>query len=311
MEGRYSGFMRRNIKWALCLVVLLTSAVAFAERWRNSLGAGDREGWWDGVDSAKTQREAPWRSAPIPTWTNQPGLSKDVFTFARVRYTRANRGQGGYWFSDMPDSDLNLSYRLQQLTSLRADPDGRIIDITDKELFDYPWIYMVEPGMLSLEDDEIPVLRKYLLNGGFMMVDDFWGPIQWSNFESEMKKVFPEKTFTDLETDHAIFRSVFDLTRPKEQLQVPNVRIGRQAEQTDVTWEFHQFEPGGPRLPCKDVHFRALFDEKKRLMVLACHNTDLGDGWEREGEDEYFFRRFAEGISYPMAINIIFYVMTH
>jgi len=57
--------------------------------------------------------------------------------------------------------------------------------------------------------------------------------------------------------------------------------------------------------------FERKLDDKNRLMVFACFNTDYGDGWEREGEDEYFFRRFAEGISYPMAINILFYVMTH
>jgi hypothetical protein len=86
---------------------------------------------------------------------------------------------------------------------------------------------------------------------------------------------------------------------------VPNVLVGRRAEQTGVHWETKDGEE------CRDVHFRALFDDKQRLMVLACYNNDLGDGWEREGEDEYFFRRFAEGISYPMAINILFYVMTH
>jgi len=299
--------MRRTLQRALLFAVLLTSTLVFAERWRNSVGG---EGWWDGADTAKTVRDAPFHSNLLPSWTNEPAMSKDVFSFARVRYTRLNRGgrvswNGGYWYSDCPDSDLNLSYRLQQLTSLRVDPDGRIIDLTDKELFNYPWIYMVEPGLLSLEDEEIPILRKYLLNGGFLMVDDFWGTPQWANFEREIKRVFPEKTFVELETSHPLFHVVFDLKRPKEELQIPNVRIGRQAERSGVTWEFHDGEE------CKDVHFRALFDDKGRLMLLACFNNDLGDGWEREGEDEYFFRRFAEGIGYPLAINILFYVMTH
>lgn len=299
--------MQRSVRWLIALGLLLTSAFVLAEHWRNSIGG---EGWWEGADKAKTAREAPVRVEPVPVWTNHPGMTRDAFTFARVRYTRLTRGgkvwwNGGYWYSDMPDSDLNLSFRLQQLTSLKVNPNGRIIDLTDKELYDYPFIYIVEPGLMILEDDEISVLRNYLLNGGFLMVDDFWGTPQWANFEREMKRVFPERTFTDIETNHPLFSIVFPLARPKEQLQVPNVRIGRRAAETGVTWEYHEGEE------CREVHFRALFDDKGRLMVFACFNNDLGDGWEREGEDEYFFRRFAEGISYPLAINIIFYAMTH
>jgi hypothetical protein len=297
--------MRRFLRWALP-AVLLSSLIAATQHWRNSTGG---EGWWDGADTARTAREAPTRVDLVPMWTNQPSYDKDVFTFARVRYTRLDPRmvgwRGGYWYSDMPDSDLNLSFRLQQLTSLRVNPEGRVIDITDPALFDYPFLYMVEPGLLTFEEDEIPTLRKYLLNGGFLMADDFWGSPQWANFERQMKRVFPEREFRDLSTNHPLFTAVFPLARPKEELQVPNVRTGQRAEETGVTWEYHSGEE------CRENAFRALFDDKGRLMVLACFNNDLGDGWEREGEDEYFFRRFAEGISYPLAINIIFYVMTH
>jgi hypothetical protein len=71
------------------------------------------------------------------------------------------------------------------------------------------------------------------------------------------------------------------------------------------TYEVHDGEP------CVDVHIRAILDDHKRIMVVACHNTDNGDGWEREGEEDYFFHRFSEKIAYPLAINIIFYAMTH
>src|SRR5947209_4577569 len=118
--------MRRILKWAFPMVMLLTATFA-AERFRNSLGRGDKEGWWEGADSAKTVREAPIRVAEVPMWTNHLALDKDVFTFARVRYTRLTEGgkvwwHGGYWYSDTPDSDLNLSWRLQQLTSLKTSP---------------------------------------------------------------------------------------------------------------------------------------------------------------------------------------------
>ena len=309
--------MRRILTWALLAVMLLTATFA-AERFRNSLGKGDKEGWWEGGDSAKTVREAPIRVAEVPMWTNHLGMEKDVFTFARVRYTRLTEGgkvwwHGGYWYSDTPDSDLNLSWRLQQLTSLKTSPTGQIIDLAEKQLYDYPFIYMVEPGLMTLEDDEIPALRKYLMNGGFLMADDFWGEAQWNNFEREIKRVLPENNykFTDLETNHPLFSIVFPLARPLEQLQVPNVMIGRHANEPPYqTWEYHE-DATGQRVACRDVHYRAIVDSKGRLMVFAAYNTDLGDGWEREGEDEFFFRRFAEGISYPMAINVIFYAMTH
>jgi hypothetical protein len=288
-------------------VLLLAASLSLAQRRRNSYGG---EGWVPNSDTVKTAREVPFRSTETPTWTNSTGFEKDVFTFARVRYTRLSRSRsvwwnGGYWYSDFPDSDLNLSYRLQQLTSIKADPHGRVVDLANPELFDYPWIYLVEPGLMVLEEDEVSILRKYLLNGGFLMADDFWGTPQWANFEREMKRVFPERDFIELPMDHPIFHSVIDLRGPKSKLQIPNVVIGRRAQTSEVTWEYHEGEE------CREAHFKALFDAKGHMMVIACHNTDNGDGWEREGEDDYFFHRFCENIAYPLAINIIFYAMTH
>jgi len=299
--------LRRGMLAALSFLSCFTLASPPHEFDRNSVG---NEGWDPRVNQAKTARESPWHSGPTPTWTNEPAFEKDVFSFARVRYTRQTRSarvwwHGGYWYSDYPDSDLNLSYRLQQLTSIKVNPDGRVIDITDPELFDYPWIYMVEPGLMILEDEEVSLLRRYLLNGGFLMADDFWGKPQWDNFEREMGRVFPGRQWVDLEMDHPIFHEVYDLKGPKAMLQVPNVRIGRRADVTGITWEYHDGEQ------CKDLHYRALFDDKNRLMVIGCHNTDNGDGWEREGEDHYFFQRFSENAAYPLAINIIVYSMTH
>jgi hypothetical protein len=292
-------------------LAFLFSSVALGDPAPYDRNSHQGEGWNPTVHLARTARENPWHSGPTPNWTNTPGFEKDVYSFARVRWTRLTRFRnnvfwnGGYWYSDSPDSDLNLSYRLQQLTSIRVNPDGRYIDLTDPELFDYPWIYMVEPGLMILEDAEVPVLRKYLLNGGFLMADDFWGKFQWANFEREIRRVLPEGKWAELEMDHPIFHSVFDFKVTKDKLQIPNVVIGRRADVTGVTWEFHEGEV------CRDIHFRALFDDKNRLMVLGCYNTDNGDGWEREGEDVYFFHRFSENIAYPLGINIIVYSMTH
>jgi hypothetical protein len=289
------------------ILLLILSCVGglVAQRYRGRGG----EGWFSDDSRVQTAREVPLHSvADFPRWTNAPGFEKDVFTFARIRYKRQSYGwgRGGNCFTDFPDSDLNLSYRLQQLTSLKVDPDGRVLNLTDPNLFNYPWIYMVEPGALEFEEDEVSALRKYLLNGGFLMADDFWGERQWENFASQMNQVFPQRQFIELEMNHGIFKCVFNLSgKRKNELQSPNYRTGEQSQYSGITWEYHSGEE------CRDVHIRALLDDKGRMMVIACHNTDNGDGWEREQEFQYYFREFSEKRAYPLGINIVFYAMTH
>jgi hypothetical protein len=245
----------------------------------------------------------------FPKWTNAPGFEKDVFTFVRVRYTSfGDRGQGATgdggarWSTDFPDSDHNIAFRLQQMTSMKVDPDGRVLALTDPELTRYPFIYIVEPGRLVFSDEEVATLRRYLLNGGFLMVDDFWGEAEWQNLATQMRRVFPDRPITDLPRTHPIFHCVFDLPNTLN-LQVPSIRFGIESEfNGGITWE---------RADAHDAHFRGIVDDKGRLCVLMCHNTDNGDGWEREGESEFYFRQFSEKKAYPLGINIIFYVMTH
>lgn len=238
--------------------------------------------------------------AGVPDWEIPKEFSKDVFTFLRVQYSSGGRWGGGWgrgggrWATDFPDAELNLAYRLQQMTSLKVDPDGRYMPLTNPELFKYPFIYMVEPGDLSLSEEEQKCLRRYLLNGGFMMVDDFWGDDEWQNFADEMRLVFPDRDIKDVPLEHPIFHCVFDL---KEFPQVPSIHYWMSTGDTS------ERDSGPP-------HYRAIYDDKGRIMVMICHNTDLGDGWEREGEDERYFREFAEKKAYPMGINIIFYAMT-
>jgi hypothetical protein len=230
-----------------------------------------------------------------------------VFTFTRIRRDESHAAswRAGRWWTDFPDSDLNLSFRLQQVTSMRVDPNGRVLRLSEPELFNYPWIYMVETGSLSLRDEEVLILRKYLLNGGVLMSDDSWGSRQWMNFEREIKRVLPEREFVELPMDHPIFHCVFDIKVSKNQLQTPNIGQGIRSQYDDVTWEYHDGEE------CREMHVRAILDDKQRIMVIATHNTDNGDGWEREGENDYFFHEFSEKRSYPLGFNIIFYIMTH
>jgi hypothetical protein len=288
-------------------LAVLLAEVALAQRFRGGFGGG--EGYYPNSDRLKTARESESHSTGTPNWTNDIHMAKDVFTFVRVRYaTNPNdpKGRGWSewrpWITDYPDSDLNFSFRLQQMTSIKVDPDARVLNLADPDLFKYPWIYMVEPGGLLIRDEEVPILRRYLLNGGFLMLDDFWGEAEWAVMERELKKVFPDRSFTELPMEHPIFHCVFDLKVAKNKLQVPNVRLGWESQYHGVTWE---------QSDAKDVHIRAIHDDLGRIMAIACHNTDNGDGWEREGEDEYYFKTFSEKVSFPLGINIIFWAMTH
>jgi hypothetical protein len=231
----------------------------------------------------------------VPMWDVDKENPDDVFTFVRVKYSGFRRRWGSDWATDYPSADLYMSYRLQQLTSLKVNPNPKALELTDPSLPDHPFIYMVEPGGLSLNDDEVKALRRYLLGGGFLMVDDFWGEREWDNFYGEIRRVFPEKEPTELDISHPIFSAVFPL---KEKPQVPSIH----AFQAGLTTE---------RIDAQIPHFKALFDDQGRMMAIICHNTDLGDGWEREAEDPEYFRKYSEPKSYPMGINIIFYAMTH
>ncbi len=262
----------------LAFLLILGSGV-FAQRYRNSRGG-------------------------VPTWEIDSKLPHDIFTFARIRYSSygnwGGRGRGqGDWSTDLPDADLNFSYRLQEMTSMKVNPDGVILNLTDPELADYPFIYIVEPGGLYFSELEVLALRNYLLNGGFLMVDDFWGEAEWYNFRQQIGRVFPDREPVDIPITHEIFNIVFPIT---EKPQIPNIGTGTMSQYDGVTWE---------RPDAKEVHYRGIFDDKDRLMVMICHNTDLGDGWEREGENEYYFREFSEKSAFPLGINIVFYALTH
>ena len=114
--------------------------------------------------------------------------------------------------------------------------------------------------------------------------------------------VYPERDAIELEMDHPIFHTVFPITRTKNQMQCPNIGLGTESQHHGITYE---------RQDAQDVHFKGIFDDKGRMMVFIAHNTDNGDGWEREGENEYYFKEFSEKRAYPLGINVIFYAMTH
>ncbi|HEY3861463.1 MAG TPA: DUF4159 domain-containing protein [Verrucomicrobiae bacterium] len=312
--------MRAPPKWLWTggLIILLAGICAAQDwggggrRWRGWRGANNPEAPFvrtegrDLVneDTVRTARETASHSTGTPNWTNEAGFGGDVFTFARViyKFDRASVPSQMAWINDYPDSDLNLSFRLQQLTSIKVDPDARTIKLTDEDLFNYPFIYMVKPGRMELRDEEVPILRKYLNSGGALMADDFWGDDDWANFETQMKRVFPDRQWVELPMNHPIFQAPFPLhlKKDKNSLQVPSIHV----------WERRGVSHRGGQ-DTEQMHVRAWLDDKQRVMIIATHNTDNGDGWEREGEDEEYFRQFSETRAYPLGINIIVYLMTH
>ena len=298
--------MNRNLVISVVLLLALTGeliAQRYGSRGRSRGYGDDGSGgtWSEGgfiPPEMRTPRELGTHSTGTPMWVNPPHFEPDTFTFTRVRRGTSGSGSGGNWATDTPDSDLNLSYRLQQMTSMRTNPDGRFIRLTDPELSGYPFIYMVEPGSLYLTDAEIVALRKYLLNGGFLMLDDFWGEYEWANAADVIHQVLPDRAFTELPLDHPVYHCVFEI---KSKAQVPGIRY----------WQHSGGDTSERGSDSAVVHHRAIFDDKGRMMVIATHNTDNGDGWEREGEDAAYFQQFSEKVSYPLGINIIFYAMSH
>jgi hypothetical protein len=273
----------------------------------------------------------------LPTWQIDKEFQHDVFTFVRIHYVAHygyrgrgggrgfgrgfgrggfgfdNLGRDGYdangralgsWAIDYPDADLNLAYRLHQLTSMEVNPDGLVLDLTDPELLNYPFAYLNpgDPIDVVFTDEEVKCLRRYLLNGGFLFITDFWGQDEWEEVNGQMKRVFPDREPEELTIDHPIFHCVFDL---KKKPQIPSIQFWRIRPSPEITWERWQ------RSDTKEPHYMAYKDDKGRLVALITVNCDLSDGWEREGDNEEFFHEFSEKWGYPMGINMIFYVMTH
>lgn len=304
-RSRRSGQVRYELGILLVVVAMFATAT-LAQRYYGRGGADDRRG--------------------VPSWQLDKEFSQDAFTFVRIQYSsgyggrgfggpygrggRGGRGngrgfgRGGSWAIDYPDSDLNFSFRLHQLTSMEVNPDGLVMELTDPNLVNYPFIHINpgDPVGVVFTDEEVKCLRAYLLNGGFLFVTDYWGEREWDDFQEQMKRVFPDREPVELPLDHPIFHCVFDL---KEKPQVPAIEVALWGRASGITWEH------GDWGDTKEAHYRAYHDDKGRMIALLCHNTDLTDGWEREGENEWYFHEFSEKRAYPMGINIIVYVMTH
>ena len=225
------------------------------------------------------------------------------FHFCRLVY-RGGGGGGGSWQTDFPRADINMSIRLSELTKTKVSfaagyPNHLLVRPTDDTLFQCPFLIMAAPGSASINDREAARLREYLLKGGFIWADDFWGTYQWEQWENQLRKVLPSNQYdvVDIPLDHPMLRSQFVVT---EIPQIPNIG-------------FFMRSGGGTSEQGADSavpHARIVSDRAGRVIMLMTHNTDISDSWEREGDDPTYFYTFgARG--YAFGINVLLYAMTH
>lgn len=258
-----------------------------ASEWRIGPPApGGRE---DGVEMFLPQP----RRAGGGMAAQSPPLRHD-FYFTRAIYSGRAEGAGWKeWNTDSPKAERQFLAGLRRLLFIRASPRENFVRLDDLRLRRYPFLYLVEAGHLELTQREVEGLRGYLLAGGLLVADDFWGTREWRNFASEMRRVLPEYPFEEVPPEDPLFHTVYDI---EEVVQVPNVGQGIQGGPTH--------EQDGFRAAVRGVR-----DAKGRLLVVANWNTDLGDGWEWAESEEYPLR--FSTYAYQMGTNIVVYSMTH
>jgi hypothetical protein len=279
--------MRFRVPGSAFLIFVLLGAAAYAQIWTgNDMWRGGR--------------------GERPRFATR-ALKDGQFHFCRLMYESVYREQGGSgWRTDYPGADINFSIRFAELTKTAVSIDGEgdpeyfvVRSSGDDNLFHCPYVHIEDAGTAAFTNADVAQLREYLLKGGFMWSDDFWGSRAWAVWEQEIGRVLPPERFpiVDIPVTHAMFQTIFSV---KRILQVPAIS----------RWRYNGGETSERGADSAIVNTRGIFDEKGRLMVLMTHNTDISDTWEREGEDvEYFYRFSPEG--YAIAINVLVYAMTH
>jgi hypothetical protein len=232
--------------------------------------------------------------SPRSNWRHHT-TGKAEYTFTRLRYDSSRGWRGGSWRTDWPKADEQFIYGLRGWVQSRLaiSDEPTTVSCDDPELFSYPLIYAVEPGFMDLSTEDAAKLREYLLRGGFLMLDDFWGEYEWWNVREQMRRVFPEYPIQELPLDHPIFHCYFDIN---EVVQVPMV---------------------GNWICCRITHekggivpyYHGISDESGRVMVFIARNTDNGDAWEWIDHPDYPLKY---GLAaYRLGMNVIIYAMSH
>ena len=216
------------------------------------------------------------------------------FEFVRLAY-RENRyagGRGQAWSIDYPDAEHHFLKGVNRLTTVNAAETGRILSPLDNDIYDYPWLYVLEVGHWYLNDQEAARLRDYLLRGGFLMIDDFHGTLEWSLFMDSMNRIFPDRPIVDIPEGDEVFHVLYDLDH---RIQIPSLQFIYRG----VTYERDGYTP----------YWRGIYDDDGRLMVAINHNMDIGDAWEHADEPAYPENMTA--LAYRFGVNYLIYAMTH
>jgi hypothetical protein len=224
------------------------------------------------------------------------------WTFARIKYnTTAGEARTdlrlGYWEEpwaiDAPAAEQNLSRRLRSVTAIDV-TDPVVITITDEKIWQYPWLYLVEPSNLVLSEKEAATLREHLLRGGTLTLDDFHGAYEWDLTVRQLKLIFPDREIVEIEPPHPIYSCFYTIDKYPQVPGLGSFFSGR-------TWEKGGFV----------AHLRAILDDTGRPMVLINWNTDMGDGVEWSNAEDYPGYVKWTALAYQMMINEVIYTLTH
>ncbi len=227
-------------------------------------------------------------------WSSQPAAAQndEGFRFVRVRYGdddpgdgRGFRRRGAQWAHDWPTAEHNLHIALERTTGMRVSGEPIVLSLADDRIFEYPFLYLCEPGYWTMSDEEVENLREYLNRGGFLLFDDFGGDAELYQMYEQMQRVFPDREPREIPSDHPIWDIYFEV----DPVMAPALVGGRGFFNNT------------------DDRYLAYFDDNGRIMALACFNQDLGDGWEwpeRSLAD-------ASTIMFQMGLNFIIYAFTH
>ena len=286
--------MTRRRAFALFVAAALAASATYAYA---QLGGGAAKA----PDLFKTDPEGFTRARfPPAEWPDRE------FTICRLWYTsvRSERDGSG-WKTDYPYSEINLLIRLGEMTTTpisydteQKRPNTWVVKLTDSKLYDCPFLLASDVGTIGIKDEEALALREYLLKGGFLWVDDFWGSEAWNQWEQEIARALPSEDYPieDISAADPIMREMFDLEK------VPQI--------TNVTfWLKNNGKTSERGEDSAQVHVRAIRDRHRRIMVLMTHNTDVGDSFEREREDSEYSRLFSPP-GYALGINVLLYAMT-
>jgi hypothetical protein len=207
------------------------------------------------------------------------------------------------WSTDYPFGEINLLTRLSDFTNVHVSRSGDgdlnywVVQLTDDQLFECPMLIGSDVGTAALSKTEVLRLRQYLLKGGFLWVDDFWGTPAWNQWTDQITRVLPEFPIVDVAPEDPILHALFNIAEVK---QVPSL----------FAWGGPGSDPRERGSDSPRANFRAIADGHGRIMVAMTHNTDIGDSMEREGDDPAYFAAFSpEG--YALATNIVLYALTH